>query len=56
MRSHVLWHLRTLISAFVVRWLVSILSILMLYPKFQRLQLGSVIKQAGLILSWSHTS
>ena len=47
-------HLRSLISAFVVRYLDSIIPILA-KSKISRLQLVSVVEQAGLSLTWSET-
>ena len=47
-------HLRSLISAFVVRCLDSIISVDSI-AKLSRLWLGSVAAQAGLCLAWSET-
>ena len=47
-------HPRSLICAFVVRCLNSIISILA-KPKTSKLQLVSVVEQAGLSLTWSQT-
>ena len=48
------WHPRSLISAFVVRCLDSIISLVYI-SHISRLQLASVAEQAGLCLTWSET-
>ena len=47
-------HLRSLISAFVVRCLEGIMSVDSI-AEISRLQLASVAAQAGLCLAWSET-
>ena len=56
MRKRVLCHMhaRSLISAFVVRCLDSIISLDSI-AEISRLQLASVAAQAGLCLAWSET-
>ena len=46
-------HPRSLISAFVIRCLDSIIPLVYRYPKFQASSLVSVGKQTGLSLGWS---
>ena len=47
-------HPRSLISAFVVRWLDSVMSLVSV-TKISSLILASVAEQAGLCLTWSET-
>ena len=48
-------HPRSLISAFVVRCLDSIMSIFAIISKLSRHWLVPVVEQAGLCLTWSQT-
>ena len=54
MRKCVLYHMRSLISAFVFRCLDSIISLDSI-AEISRLQLASVAAQTGLCLAWSET-
>ena len=54
MRKRVLCHMRSLISAFVVRCLDSVMSLVSV-TKISSLMLASVAEQASLSLTWSET-